>query len=185
MSLVRPRALAAILGALLPMAQADPTPEEEKFMAVEGSSKFYPGTGARAFPHTALPEPVVAILSGQHWKPDGSVPEIFHGHSIDLNKDGSPEYFIKTIGGGSGGSAYIVIGQVGGEWKMLCDFQGSFHVIGKKAKAWPRLVSVSRGGGGNFCKRHFGFENGVYVETLRENYKQGEIIRKVRPGSGH
>jgi hypothetical protein len=162
-------------------AHADPTPEEEKFLAVEGSERSYGGRDETKFERDALPDEVRALLGKQHWKSDGSIPDAFYGYAIDLNKDGSPEYFIKTIWGGSGGSAFIAIGQVEGTWKTLLDFQGLFHVIGQKGQAWPRLVSTSRGGGNNFCKRHFELEGDLYVEVLRENYRRGTITMTVRP----
>lgn len=160
---------------------ADPTPEEEKFLAVEGAEKSYDGRNETEFERGALPEEVRASLGKHYWKPDGSIPEEFYGHAIDLNKDGISEYFIKTINGGSGGPAFIAMGKVEGTWKALFDFQGAFHVVWRKDKAWPKMVSTSRGGGNNFCKRHFEFEGGRYVEVLRENYSRGTITKTLRP----
>lgn len=162
-------------------ALADPSPEAEKFLAVEGTVKTSLGMEDTKFPHASLPEPVTKILEGLYWRSDGSLPAHFYGHAFDLNGDGSPEYFLKTTGGGSGGPAYILVGRDKEEWKKLRDFQGVFHVLKAEEKSWPKLVTTSKGGGGNFCKRHFEFENGAYVETLRENFKRGEIVTKVRP----
>jgi hypothetical protein len=123
-------------------------------------------------------------LEGLYWGGDGSLPASFYGHAFDLNGDGSPEYFLKTTGGGSGGPAYTLIGRDKGEWKKLRDFQGIFHVLKAEEKSWPKLVTTSKGGGGNFCKRHFEFEDGAYVETLRENFNNGEIKITERPKAG-
>ena len=162
-------------------ATADPSPAAEKFLQVEGSEKYYRGTDETRFERADLPEEVTSLLGKQHWKEDGSIPEAFHGYKIDLNKDGSPEYFIETIGGGSGGPAFLVIGQVEGQWKALFDFQGGFHVLKAEEKSWPKVIAISKGGGGNFCKQRFEFEKGVYVEALRENFKDGKVIVKERP----
>jgi hypothetical protein len=176
--------LFVLLGPVLSaVAFADPSPEAEKFLAVADSAKTSLGMEEKKFARALLPESAEEILDGFDWGNDGWLPRDFHGYALDLNGDGSQEYFVKTSGGGSGGPAYILVGKYRdrGGWKTLCDFQGVFHVLKAEEKSWPKLVAISKGGGGNFCKRHFEFENGAYVETLRENFRNGKIVTRVRP----
>jgi hypothetical protein len=138
--------------------RADPTPEEEAFLRVPGA--ISPTQVHQTFRAGDLPAGMIAILQQYEWgvSGDGILTE-FHGFTLDLNHDAKPEYFIATIYGGSDGPDYMILTQGRHSWWVISGFQGSLHVFPSK-RGWPRLVTISRGGGGNWAKTYHTFEMG-------------------------
>lgn len=158
-------------------AYADPNEAEQKFLAVPGSVASYAGRDMETFQTNDLPAGVVKVLRGYDWgKSNGALPSSFVGYAIDLNKDGTNEYFMETIHGGSGGPAFVVLAQEQGSWREVLNFQGGFHLV-PSTGTWPKIVSYTRGGGGNFTKLTFEFMETGYQQMIRETYRRGAITR--------
>jgi hypothetical protein len=162
-------------------AFADPSEEAARFLQVPGGGEMFRGTNEQEFKRSALPEAFITVLGANDWGgADGSLPTTFSGYALDLNKDGKNEYFIKNRRGGSGGPGFFVLSEIQGAWKIILDFQGGFHVMPEK-NGWSRIIAIGRGGGENYHKAHYSFEEGSYRLILSESYKRGVITRKVIP----
>ena len=156
---------------------ADPTAEEEAFLRVPHAVS--PKQADHVFDASALPPAMSDVLSGYDWRTrGGALPPQFHGFTFDLNKDGRPEYFIRTIYGGSGGPDYIILTQSDEHtWRAIGGFQGGLRVI-DTAAGWPELVTISRGGGGVWAKTHQIFRDGKYVPVFIEHYHRGVVTQE-------
>jgi len=156
---------------------ADPSTDEDAFLDVPGA---VPVTGhhqeMQVFKAVDLPKELMELLKGYDFVDnDGSFPADFSGFSFDLNKDGRNEYFIYNRAcSGSGGSAFLIFSKVGKNWKFIGDFQGGLHMF-PVHKGWPRLVCITRGGGGCWSKSYMEFQHGEYKGVASEHYDRGTI----------
>lgn len=167
-----------LVGALLAtLARADPVwPGEDRFLVVPGASAV--DLTLRGIPAAGLPPALRVELARYDWgTPDGMAPAEFRAGMLDLDHDGSAEYFIRQpAGSGSGGSCYIVLSRVGGEWRRILWFQGVLQVFPATA-GWPRLIYLTHGGGGIWARTYAEFRNGRYEDTVIERYERGTITR--------
>ena len=181
--LVRPmstRLAVVVLTVYAGLAFAAPAADEEAFLRVSGAS---PLTGDdRSFSTAQLPIALRAAVESHDWgTEDGSLPSELSGFTDDLNRDGRQEYFIYNgVYSGSGGSFYLVFAEVNGTWRDIVAFQGSLHLFPTR-RGWPRLVSISRGGGGIWSKTHHEFRRGKYEATRIERYERGVITNHRLP----
>ena len=155
-------------------AFADPTPDEDAFLRVPGASALKGDD--RSFSTSQLPGALRTAVESHDWgTEDGSLPSELSGFTYDLDRDGMQEYFIyNRVYSGSGGSFYFVFADVKGTWREIIHFQGSLHLFPVR-RGWPRLVSISRGGGGIWSKTHHEFRRGKYQEIRIERYERGVI----------
>jgi hypothetical protein len=162
-------------------AFADPSEEAARFLQVPGGGEMFRGTNEQEFKWSELSEAFITVLGANDWGgADGSLPTTFSGYALDLNQDGKNEYFIKNRRGGSGGPGFFVLSEIQGAWKIILDFQGGFHVMPEE-NGWARIIAISRGGGGNYFKEHYRFEETSYRPILSESYERGVITRNIIP----
>ena len=173
----------------LQIATADPNEAELAFIQTKGATEI-PGS-MDPFPEGLVPEPLLVELRKNIWVPAGdeAAPvgqdrtHKFRGFTHDLNGDGKREYFVfDRLSSGSGGRAFQLYAEVKGVWRMIAHFQGGLSKF-PAAKGWPTLVTLSRGGGGNYSKTFNEFRDGEYKCTLIVRYNNGKITEKV-PDAG-
>lgn len=170
--------------AIAPCLRADEdfTPEQKKFFDIpEATWKLQAGPMTPAdLPQDLRP---LALQAARRVK-DQPPEESLKGAAIDLNGDGSKEYFIETVGGGSGGPMYSLFSRIDGAWKVIFTFQGSFQAIPGRDK-WPEAASISRGGGGHYARCRAHLQNRKYEIYRIDRYHDGEITREeVKPSAG-
>ena len=70
---------------------------------------------------------------------DTRIPDHVDFQIVDLNSDGSPEYFANTYLGGTGGLAYLLFAKVGDRWQCIGE-SSNFKLLPKK-NGWRPIVS--------------------------------------------
>lgn len=164
-----------------PFLHADPNEQAQRFLKIEGADPKFRIAEPETWKKADLPAGLLELLKGYDWgASDASLPATFDGFAMDLNSDGKKEYFVKTIYGGSGGPAFVILSQINERWQAILNFQGVFGVIPNKTE-WPKIVATSKGGGGTFTKCHFEFDSGRYHEILREQYEAGVVTATKIP----
>jgi hypothetical protein len=157
---------------------ADPSPEAQAFLAVPQADPACALKNEKSWRATELPKGLRETIDRMDWggsKP--GTPEILHGYTMDLNKDGRDEYLLENRLGGSGGQGYFIFSDHGKTWKLLLSLQGSLYVISHET-GWPEIITTSRGGGDNFVKIHHEFRDGLYQKTLIERFTRGLITEE-------
>ena len=159
------------------LLQADPTPDEEKFLVVEEGQRITPNTEIPAL--SDLPKELLAELGNYDLgKAEGGVPTNLRGFAIDLNHDGKKEYFVANPAlTGSGGVGYLVFAEISKKWSLIGEFQGAIYIFPVK-KGWPRLVTIGRGGAGSWSKTYSEFKDGKYKDKMIERYERGTITKE-------
>jgi hypothetical protein len=121
-----------------------------------------------------LPDALRKIVNPQ-LSPNGSAPEEYSGFALDLNNDKSPEYFLRSTLGGSGGPHYFIYSKRGDQWSTIGDFQGGFHLL-KPRHGWNPIIGFSRGGGDSFSMFRLDFRGDRYDEIWMAHFDAGQII---------
>ena len=118
-------------------------PEADNFISVpEAVFTSYPMMD-EVISSASLPSELRSILQRfGAWLPEYKVPEKVRGFRLDLNGDKSSEYFLETSMGGSGGPHYLVGSMWNGDWDIIHNFQGGFHLLPMKA-GWHPIVGIS------------------------------------------
>ena len=166
---LRPFLTALALG----VSAAADTPSAESFLRVPDAVWSWKDQ-EQTFDAADLPEEL-RELARAVLRPDGPPPAQYSGFSLDLNEDKSPEYFIRSSLGGSGGPHYFIYAKRDGEWQNIGDFQGGFHLL-KPQDGWNTIIGFSRGGGDSFAMVRFDFRGSRYEEIWTAHFDAGQII---------
>ena len=162
---------------------ADPSTEEgRRFLEVKDAIWSASVHSREKFDTSRLPPGLAKLLAGYYWGERG-LPPFISGHRVDLNRDGHDEYCIVTIHGGSGGPAWLICSPHRGSWRVVCDMQGSLHLLPRgKGEVWPRIISISRGGAESYGKRTWRYSGREYVVAETVHHDELAILRaKARP----
>jgi len=122
-----------------------------------------------------LPTGLLQAISGFDWGGGtGDIPKELDVLIVDLNGDKSPEYFAKTLMGGSGGPLYLVFSKVNGTWKCIGE-SGYFRLLPKK-NGWHPIVSFGRSGPYYF-KHFYEFRDGRYRHVETHEILDGKVTK--------
>ena len=106
---------------------------------------------------------------------DTRIPDHVDFQIVDLNSDGSPEYFANTYLGGTGGLSYLVFAKVGDRWQCIGE-SSQFQLLPKK-DGWHPIVSFGRSGPVYF--KHFQeFREGRYRPVETHEILDGKVTKK-------
>jgi hypothetical protein len=160
---------------------ADPSAEEKAFIATPGAQRLSiecRTVKAADLPHGLLEE----IRRYDAFSDHGNEASEFLIFPFDLNQDGKNEYFVcGRQGGGSGGPYYQVFAEIDSHWQSIAVLGGIVFVWPAHRGEWPKLASVTRGGGGIWAKTHHEFKKHQYEDVLLEHYDQGTITKETLP----
>ncbi len=170
MNLARFVVLPALIGST---ALGDPSPEAEAFLKVPDAVWSW-NREAQVFDPADLPEELGKIVSSQ-LSPSGRPITKYHGYSLDLNDDKSPEYFLRSELGGSGGPHYFIYSKLAAGWASIGDLQGAFHLL-KPENGWNPIIGTTRGGGDSFAKFRLELRGDRYDEIWIAHFDAGQII---------
>ena len=161
--------------ALFQQLYADPSEAAQAFLQVKDADWSSSALNEEHFEKSSFPKGLWDKISGYF---EGITDrETFTGYKYDLNKDGSPEYFIETPLGGSGGPYFTLVSLTDKGWREIGAFQGGFYLM-KHSSGWTPIVGYSRGGADNFYKFRLEFDGTSYRETWAANFSGGKIIQK-------
>ena len=114
---------------------------------------------------------------GGEW--DDRIPDQVDFRMVDLNSDGSPEYFANTYLGGTGGLHYLLFAKNGDGWQCIGE-SGMFKLLPKK-NGWHRLVSFGRSGP-TYFKHFYEFSEGRYRHVETHEILDGKVtVSKIEP----
>lgn len=164
---------------ITPALLADPSEEEIAFGKISGAEVM--PSESKPLKTTALPEDLLAALRKSCPLSTSGDPDraTYLGFARDINKDGSPEYFIHhPAASGSTGPAYQLFSKLPSGWKRLLDYQGTLWVIPEDS-GWPSLATVSPGGDGLWTKIYHRFKDDRFQQTLVVRYNKGTVSQDL------
>lgn len=112
---------------------------------------------------------------------DTRIPDEVDFQIVDLNSDGSPEYFANTYLGGTGGLNYLLFSKVGDSWKYIGE-SSHFKLLPKK-NGWHPIVSFGRSGPYYF-KAFYEFSEGSYRHVETHEILDGKVTKTKIDRSG-
>lgn len=167
------RCFLAALVLTTPAVSAAPSAAAEAFLNVPNAVWTWKDQ-EQDFDPADLPEEL-RKLAQSSLSPNNTPSTRYSGFSLDLNEDKSPEYFLRSQLGGSGGPHYFIYSKRDGHWKSIGDFQGGFHLL-KPQHGWNPIIGFSQGGGDSFAMFRFDFRGDRYDEIWTAHFDAGQII---------
>ena len=135
-----------------------------------------------------LPPGLLAAMSQFTWggnkepiggELDPRIPDHVDFQIVDLNSDGSPEYFANTYLGGTSGLQYLLFTKAGDKWQWIGE-SSDFELLPKK-NGWHPIVSFGRSGQYYF-KIFYEFRDGRYHHVETHEILDGKVKKtKIEP----
>ena len=108
-----------------------------------------------------------------------TLPESLEVCRLDLNRDGSPEYFVASTQSYSGGTARVIYQQHKNGYRDIAYIQGGFHLVARH-NSYYQIECWGRAGGGQFTRTLERFERGRYRISRIEDWTDDDTPRFIR-----